>query len=103
MIKKFNIVTTKSDLTKIVENGCIICKGNYFKYLSVKDTYVCEKCKSSYAIDNKGIINMLLEIGEIRIYKGRTGLIDDVKVDRIIDTKVIKDNRPKVKKRVSNR
>ena len=41
---------------------------------------------------------MLLESGEIRIYKGRTGLIDDVKVDRIIDTKVIKDNRSKVKK-----
>ena len=103
MIKKFNIITTKNDLTKIVENGCIICKGNYFKYLSVKDTYVCEKCKSSYAIDNKGIINMLLEGGEIRLYKGRTGLIDDVKVDKVIEAKVIKDNRPKVKKRVSNR
>lgn len=103
MIKKLNIITTRSDLTKIVENGCIICKGIYFKYLSVKDTYVCEKCKSSYAIDNKGIINMLLEDGEIRIYKGRTGLIDDVKVDRVIETRVIKDNRPKVKKKVSNR
>ena len=103
MIKKLNIITTRSDLTKIVENGCIMCKGIYFKYLNVKDTYVCENCKSNYAIDNKGIINMLLEDGEIRIYKGRTGLIDDVKVDRVIETRVIKDNRPKVKKRVSNR
>ena len=103
MIKKFNIITTKSDLTKMVENGCIICKCNYFKYLSVKDTYICENCRSSYTIDNKGIINMLLEGGEIRLYKGRTGLIDDVKVDKVIEAKVIKDNRPNVKKKVSNR
>lgn len=103
MINKLNIITTRSDFSKIAKNGCIVCKGNDFKYLSVKDIYVCENCKSNYGIDNKGIINMLLEGGEIRIYKGRTGLIDDVKVDRMIGTKVIKDNRPKVKKRVSNR
>lgn len=103
MIKKINMITTKSDFSKIAKNGCIVCKENNFVYLSIKDTYVCEKCKSSYAFENKGIINMLLEGGEIRIYKGRTGLIDDVKVDRMIETKVIKDNRPKVKKRVSNR
>ena len=103
MIKKINIITTKSDFSKIAKNGCIVCKENNFMYLSIRDAYVCEKCRSSYAFGNKGIINMLLESGEIRIYKGRTGLIDDVKVDRIIETKVIKDNRSKVKKRVSNR
>ena len=103
MIKKLNIITTKSDFSKIAKNGCILCKENNFVYISIRDTYVCEKCKSSYAFETKGVINMLLEGGEIRIYKGRTGLIDDVKVDRMIETKVIKDNRPKVKKRVSNR
>ena len=103
MIKKLNIITTKKDFSKIMENGCIVCKGNNFKYLSVKDICICEKCKSGYAIDIKGIINMLLEDGEIRIYKGRTGLIDDVKVDKIIETKIIKDNRSKIKKIVSNR
>ena len=74
MIKKINMITTKSDFSKIAKNGCIVCKENNFVYLSIKDTYVCEKCKSSYAFENKGIINMLLEGGEIRIYKGRTGL-----------------------------
>ena len=103
MIKKINVITTRSDFSKIAKNGCIVCKENNFMYLSIRDAYVCEKCKSSYAFGNKGIINMLLESGEIRIYKGRTGLIDDVKVDRMIETKVIKDNRPKVKKKISNR
>ena len=103
MIKKINIITTKSDFSKIAKNGCIVCKENNFMYLNIRDAYVCEKCRSSYAFENKGIINMLLEGGEIRIYKGRTGLIDDVKVDRLVETKVIKDNRPKVKKKVSNR
>ena len=103
MIKKINIITTKSDFSKIAKNGCIVCKENNFMYLNIRDAYVCEKCRSSYAFGNKGIINMLLESGEIRIYKGRTGLIDDVKVDRMIETKVIKDNRPKVKKKISNR
>ena len=103
MIKKINIITTKNDFSKIAKKGCIICKENNFVYLSIKDIYVCEKCKSNYAFDNKGIINMILEGGDIRIYKGRTGLIDDVKVDRIVATKVIKDNRPKIKKKVSNR
>ena len=103
MIKKINVITTRSDFSKIAKNGCIVCKENNFMYLSIRDAYVCEKCRSSYAFGNKGIINMLLESGEIRIYKGRTGLIDDVKVDRMRETKVIKDNRPKVKKKISNR
>ena len=103
MIKKLNIITTKSDFSKIAKKGCIVCKENNFMYLSIRDTYVCEKCRSSYAFNNKGIINILLDGGEIRIYKGRTALIDDVKVDRELNVSLIKDNRPKTKKRVSNR
>jgi len=104
MIKKINIITTRSDFEKINKNGCIICKDNTFKYLGVKDMYVCDKCKSSYAIGAKGIRTMLLEDeNEIRIYEKNKLLIDDSKIDVVVHTKVIQNNRPKIRVRASNR
>lgn len=103
MIKKINIITTKSDFSKILEKGCVVCANKDFKYLSVKDNYICTKCKSKYAVANRGVINTLLENENIRVRKDSTSLIDDVQVDRELEVKITKDNRPKIKIKRSNR
>ena len=104
MIKKINIITTKSDFKTINEKGCIICRNNKFKYLGVKDVYVCNSCNATYAIGVKGIRTMLLEEeNEIRIYEKNKLLIDDSKVDVVIKTKIIQNNRPKIRVKVSSR
>ena len=104
MIKSLNIITQKNDFKRICQDGCIVCRNNNFKYISNRDVYVCTNCNSNYTFSANGIINYLLsDNNACRIYIGNSGLIDEFKLDLEVQTKILKNNNSKIKRKVSSR
>lgn len=77
-------LTTKGDFKRITRFGCRTCHSKDFKYYSVLHIYEWQNCKSQYATDAIGILNILNDetIQDIKLYHKRDLLDDDsIKTD----------------------